>query len=275
MARFIVALVMVLYAGTAAGQTVEWIDEPSEATRIASEHARPLLIHFNGDCAECAQMEHGVYPTVYRNEKARRFVYVRGDGRLREYWVAKLGALPDPGGTMLLDPWGTVLITQVGHTPVRDLLQTLSRVPDSFETIADPMARVQKNTDDYVALLAVGDFYAQRSFPKVAKQFYVRAMQTAERLGDRMAVDKSRLQLGVLALRSKESSEAQKVFGHAAEAGLPQNRHLMLLGLTRAYLQANDKKRAKTVGEELIAKYPDTPSAKKAKELLDTGRWDK
>ena len=268
-------LVLLLSApGAAAQGTIDWVNNYEEGMRQALETNRAVMLDFWAAwCRPCVDMDREVYPVPAVAGMSRRFVFVRLDfdrqkdlaDRYRVYGIPMM---------VFTDPAGNILASHVGYASASRLLGTMERIPESFEAVRAPMRVLAEDPSDFGALIQAARFYLSKGLVLAAKDLYLRAGRTpAAHAG--LPRDQVQMGLGVAALTMKDGKEAEKIFQKALKQCDPASREVLLLGLVRAHVQRSRAREAQAVANELAQKHPGSPTAAKAREVVDTMQWNR
>lgn len=267
-------LLSLLVTRAAAAQSIEWVNDYQDGMRQARDTGRPVMIDFWASwCRPCIEMDRDVYPAPALGRLARRFVFVRLNFD-RETILARKYRVYGIPMMVFTDSAGHVLASHLGYATAERLVETMERIPESFEPVAGPLRTLAEDPDHFESLIQVARFYASNGLVRVAKELYVKAAETAAGKNGHTR-DQVQLGLGVLALLSKDGREAEKIFESALEKCEPASRELMLLGLVRARVQRNRTKEARTAAEELERLFPGSASARKAQEVIESRQWNR
>jgi hypothetical protein len=284
--------------------SIPWQRDHGAAAIAAEEKRSPLLIHFRTDDCErtevggsapvgttpgnapetprsaagpgghsvgdattdCDAMEETVWSNAVVADAAARFVPVlTGDtsdrALTRRYEAATMPT------TLIADPWGNEIVRLVHYVDAPRLLRILNAIPRDFSPLQPAALALRRDPRDADALLKAAVFYEGARLPEIAEKYFERA--TASDLARADAAVRARIGLarGTNLLRMGKPAEAAGVLRATAE-GAPQapGADAILFGWMMAELQQGRVKEAERPYRQLLARFPASKYAAKAKE---------
>ena len=213
-------------------------------------------------------MDREVYNDRKVIEASKRFVFIQVDVDKDSATSARFAARVIP--TMVfLDPWQSLLMRREGFARASELLEMMKPIPPDFSTVAAHFELLERDDQNFNALMGIGSFYKSSGFIAVARNFYNQALKTSRAREDTDARDKGVIALGLLALAANDLKEAERIFQKGCTNCAPQNQPFMLLGLAKTYLQMKRPKQARELWQTIITQFPNSEYAPVAKENLE------
>ena len=254
----------------AAGITFEKTYE--KATRRAQKEHRALMIDFRADwCGWCHRLD----KTTYRDERVveivgESFVAVKVDteGSRDEVAIAARYDVRDLPTIVFTSPSG-ILVHRVdgfqgpGQFPsTLEIARTLAAKVMSYEE------SIEKNTDDALALFALGNHLFERALYDQSRDLLLRAIQSDSQspLSYRK---KARMDLAIIASAERRFEEAEARLREALAVG-PSAEYdpRILFLLARNYINWNRPDAARALLQKILDHHPGSAVANRARETL-------
>jgi tetratricopeptide (TPR) repeat protein len=301
------ALVVILAAPDAAA-AIPWERDHRAAFTAAEERRAPLLVHFRSDhcertspglaggvsgteargavigaaprsgaardrstrdeASDCDRMEELVWSNREVAEAAARYVPVLTGDTSDRTLTRRYEAATMPT-TLLADPWGNEIVRALHFVDAPRLARILRALPADFAPL-EPVGRALRERPHDPALLAqAAAFYERARLFEIAERYYERAAAADGARKDHARRRRMALARGTNLLRIGKAAEAARVFRETFEdaPGGAQG-DAVLFGWMMAELQQKRLKEAQRPYRELLARFPESRYAARAKENM-------
>jgi len=261
----VVTFLILTYAVSA--QQVEWLTDYKEASKIAREGGKPLLLDFSAKwCKPCQAMEKTFWTRPDVIELSGQFVCVKVDFDKEKGLAGKYGVSAIPN-VLTTDPWGNGLNYSRGFgSNTDDILKRLRFVPKDFSPIKEANLQLESDKNNYSALATIVDFYNENKFYYQSNQYGKRLYKVET---DAQKRETLLLNMGFNYLRVGLSDEAEDAFKDFQKEfpESPRN-EIALYGLIYANLQEKKTGAAEKLYTKFKASYPISSYAAKLEEWL-------
>ena len=174
-------LFVIIFLATAIcvnAQSIEWLKDFDEASRISQESGKPMLLDFTASwCKPCQQMEKTFWTRSDIIELSKNFVAVKVNfdnerSLTRKYFVS---AIPNVTTT---DPWGNSLNFSRGFGGnSENILEILKSIPKDFSPVKQSFADIEIDKNNLEALTKISDFYTENKFYYQSNEFNKRILK--------------------------------------------------------------------------------------------------
>lgn len=305
-------LVVSLIAADSAGRAIPWQRDHGAASTAAEEKGAPLLIHFRSDDCErtsvggsapagttpgsapevarsgsglggrsvgeagtdCDAMEETVWSSPAVVEAAARFVPILTGDTSDRVLTRRYEAATMPT-TLIADPWGNEIVRLVHYVDAARVLRILNAIPREFSGLAPVARALRKDPHDVDLLLKAAGFYENARLPELAEKYYERAAASDAARKDSVVRARVAVPRGTNYLRMGRPADAAQAFRAAFEdtPDAPQG-DTVLFGWMMAELQQGRVKEAGRPYRELIARFPQSRYAARARENFAAAQKD-
>ncbi|HTK37671.1 MAG TPA: thioredoxin family protein [Pyrinomonadaceae bacterium] len=272
--RSLVVVAFFSLAYTANAQQVEWLTDYKEASKIARENGKPILLDFSASwCKPCQAMEKTFWTRPDVIELSGQFVCVKVDFDKEKGLAGKYGVNAIPN-VLTTDPWGNGLNYSRGFGgKPDDILKRLRFVPKDFSPIKQANIQLETDKNDHSALVEIVDFYNKN-------QLYYQSNQYGKRLykieTDAPKRENLLLNMGFNYVRVGLSDEAEDAFKDFQKEfpQSPQN-EMAMYGLIYANLQEKKTGTAEKLYAKFKTDYPASTYLAKLEEWLADAKQKK
>lgn len=268
---FLLLLSFPTAAVAAPGEKIEWHKDFKVAQELAKKTGKPMLVDFVADwCKPCQEMERTFWPQPQIVELSKKFVAVSLDFDRRGPEVSRyrVGSIP---AVVVTDPWGNLLTSRFGFSPrlATPLLQLLQAVPADLSPIDEWNSLLEREKDNPVALVGVGDFYRKHGILDLSNSYFKRALKAKEMEMDLKVRGKLFIALGINYLKIKDYDEARKTFEtYLKEIPNGDQGDTALLGILTAQLNKKKNSEAEKTLSQLKTSYPNSPVVQQGEQLF-------
>lgn len=256
-----------VFTCTAAAQQVEWRTDYKEASKIARENGKPLLLDFSAKwCKPCLAMEKTFWTRPDVIELSGQFVCVKVDFDKEKGLAGKYGVAAIPN-VLTTDPWGNGLNYSRGFgSNSDDILKRLRFVPKDFSPIKDANLQLETDKNDHAALVKIVEFYNQNKLYYQSNQYGKRLYKVESDASER---ENLLLNMGFNYVRVGLSDEAEDAFKDFQKE-FPQSmqNEIAMYGLIYANLQEEKAGAAEKLYAKFKASYPNSTYSAKLEEWL-------
>lgn len=224
--KFIVFLLLFFlaqFSANAQQQEVNWQKDYREASRIAVETGKPMLLDFTAAwCKPCREMEAVFWSRADVVELSKEFVCVKVDleknAKLaNEYRVEYLP------NVVMTDSWGSGVEFHRGFgiNGIRDISEKMRRLPKDFSPIREARRTIESDKKNLDALRQIAEFYRQKKFYYLSSEFYERLLKLEKNVLKRelltLNLAENYLQIGWNADAKKMLETFKKEFPNSAQ----------------------------------------------------------
>ncbi len=260
-----------LVAGAPASKGIHWQRDFDAAQRAARRDEKPLMVDFFAAwCGWCKHLDQSTYvdPEVVRLSKDFVAVKVDTEGRSREIALATRYGVSSLPTIVFLSPAGNVLLRVDGFQAPGVFPETMLRARDLAQRVTALEKSLASNADDAAALTLLGQHLFEREDAKRSREMLQRAIKHDAALPVPKR-KRTRLYLAMLQRDERRYAQAEALLLEALRQKPADAIDAKLLYmLARTYLDWGRDDNARTTLLTLIADYPKTPLAQKARELL-------
>lgn len=252
---------------------IHWYNSFDQGAKVARETGKPLLLDFQADwCGPCKAMEIEFWPRENVVAIAEKFVSVRVDIDKETAIAARYNANPIPL-IVVADPWSNQIYRHTGYRNTEGLLSIMKAMPDDFSEVLEWGDLLKKDGKNMRALVGMGEFYRSHNIADLSSDYYKRALKTKDIESDSELRELVFLKLGVIYLRLKNYSEAQKVFERCLKE-IPDAKQGEQAGLGVLFAQIGQNKLtdAEKTLAQLQVKYPDSANIRKGADQLNQAK---
>lgn len=267
-------VVLLFLVSTTNAQSINWLKNFKEASKLAQETGKPLLLDFTAPwCKPCLEMDKTFWTRPDVIELVDNFIAVKVDfdneqGLARKYYVY---AIPN---VTTADPWGNGLTYNRGFgSNPQQYLDQLKAIPKDFTPIKEPLALLETDKNNLSLLTKVADFYSQNKLYYQSNEYNKRILKLEN---DSVKRETLIINIGLNYLRSNAPKEAEEFFkDFQKEFPQSEKNEIALFGLTFANVQKEKLKNAEKLFVKLKADYPDSVFIKQLEEEFSKAKENK
>lgn len=256
---------LILFASVNA-QQMNWITDFAEASRIAAESGKPMLLDFSaGWCGPCRNMEKDFWIRTDVAKLSEKFVCVKIDSDKNKELLRQYGVMGIPNVT-LTDPYGNTLDSNKGYGKSSDvtIIAKLNSVLRNYST-ANQSAASLETTDVSELAKYANDFQQQKSFIK-SNEFFERILKFENAPTQREIVLTN---IGYNYLRANRFDEAIKTFESIQnDFQKGKQTEIVIYGEFLAYKGKGEVQKARQIIDKLKNRFPKSVFIKQAEQLL-------
>lgn len=249
-------------------QKIEWLKSYKEASKIARETGKPMLLDFTASwCKPCLEMDKSFWTRPDIIDLASTFVCVKVDFDSDKGLASKYGVVAIPNVTTT-DPWGNGLNFSRGFGNNADQIITrLKFVPKDFLPISEAFQQIEVDKNNITALTKIADFYEQSKF-LYQSNVYRKKLLKLETMQPKR--EELLLKIGLDYLRVGAPEDAEDCFKDF-QKDFPQSagNEIALFGLIYVNLQKKKLGNAEKTIEKLRSAYPGSQYLAKAETDLN------
>jgi thioredoxin-like negative regulator of GroEL len=248
---------------SANAQQIKWYKSYKEASAVAKELGKPMLLDFTaGWCKPCQVLEKVFWVRKDIVDLSDRFVCVKVNFDENKSLAGKYRIRSIPH-VLIMDSWGFLLFAESGLNIGR-LPSDIEVVPRDFTQLIETGRLLEK--DDLNALKIFGDFYQQEKLYAQSNTFYQRVLKAEKNSLEREGL---MVRIGLNKLRAEDNDDALDIFEKFAKE-FPQSAQMesVLFGQTVAYYKKNKLKNAQSSLEQLKLKFPKSVLIADAERML-------
>jgi thiol-disulfide isomerase/thioredoxin len=252
----------------AIGSLIPWNESFKKASVEAQKRNKPMLIEFwAGWCAVCKVVDKELFADPKIAAEIRdKFVPVKvnfdADIEMDKTYAVK--NLPTVAFT---DSYGSELLRTFGVVKAAAFEKILADFPADMTRINAFNQTLTANRNDLTALYGFADEARRGKLYGLSNATYDHVLKIDKTPQKRELVFAAQ---GLNYLASRDSKNAVRAFEKCLDANATgTNKPLCMTGLGKAYAQAGNRDSARETLTAVIAQYPNTPDAEKAKETLN------
>jgi thioredoxin-like negative regulator of GroEL len=209
---FTVLTISLAIVPSASAETARWYSTVEEASALAKESNKPLLLDFWADwCAACKVMEKDVYSDDAFTRAASPFVLVRVDADHRTDLARKynVGSLPM---LVFTDSYGGEIFRHSGVLDVQPFVALLQSLPHDMSPYNAFTRVLARDKDNFEALTDLGRTLRAASLYRSSNDYYARALQQRGAKADAARREAILSDMGANYLEVREGKKATDVF---------------------------------------------------------------
>jgi thioredoxin-like negative regulator of GroEL len=267
----VILLLLVSIGARAENEAIPWHKDLREASAAAREANKPMMIEFWADwCAPCKIMDAEVY-TDARVSSAlnQRFIPVRihfdiQQDLVRQYSVEAIPYL------VFTNSYGTVLLRHRGILDANDLTAVIQALPADVSELNRLDGILQKDKNNFAALRQMASSLKAAGLFQSSNEFYGKAVRRDEPKKNSSLREAIQLEMGLNYLELQDGKQAVALFERSLkEFPGSANRSAVMLGLGQAYLLAGKNGQGLKMLDAVIAEFPETEAARKARQVKE------
>jgi thiol-disulfide isomerase/thioredoxin len=148
----------------------------TDALKQARERGSPILVDLVSDwCVECRRVNEELFWNPRFIEASRRLVIVQVDTGRGGSIASRIAPDLTLPMKVLLDPFENILLTVRGITKAGDFVGKINPILREFESLSASYQAVEKDRDDFEALLRIEAFYRKAGLTGQANKLSARA----------------------------------------------------------------------------------------------------
>jgi len=259
--------------GSAEAASIRWYTAFQQAMAAAQEANKPIMIEFWADwCSPCKVMETEVYTdagvvAVLADKMiAVRLNFDNQKELVRRYNVEAIPHL------VFTDSYGLELLYHRGILGAKDLTAVIDALPMDISEINRLDRILQKDNDNFEALEGMASLLRTASLYISSNEFYEKALKRDEAKKNSKLREAVLLRMGLNFLELKDGKHAAPIFERCIkEFSMSEDRPNFLFGLSQAYVLMEKKVDARKLLDSLIATFPQSEAARKARAAREFG----
>ena len=259
---------LVFFCIYANAQQIEWLTDFTEASRIAGETGKPMLLDFTASwCGPCRKMDKEFWVRADVAKLSKRFVCVKIDADKnaelkRQYGVA---GIPD---IILTDPSGNTINSHrgFGKSSDQEIIGKINSILESYQPENQTTASLESDSNDLFAL-------AKLARELQEKKSYLKSVEIFERI---LRLESNPVQRGIVlinigydylrASRFEKAIENFEIYQNEFPKGAQSE--LAFYGKFLAFERNNQIQEARQIFEKLKAQFPRSSLIKQAEQIL-------
>jgi thioredoxin-related protein len=264
---------VISFAAAADNDPVHWYNDVQQASSVAKEANRPMVLDFWADwCAACRVMESDVYTSDEFIEATKRLTPVRIDFDKQQELARKYNITGLPT-ILFTDSYGTELFRLTGYISAKsfnDVIHALPADVSEFNRLTRVLATDKNN---FEALQGMGKNLRAAGLYLSSNEYYSKAVSRPEAKANPETREEMLTAIGLNFLELKQSKQAADDFERCLKEFSASSRRTewtLNLGKSYALGEKKDKAKAKKVLESLIRESAGTPQSEEAKKLIAT-----
>jgi thioredoxin-like negative regulator of GroEL len=265
--KILLPLLILLFSFSVNAQ-ISWLTDFSEASRIAAETGKPMLLDFTASwCGPCRKMDEEFWIRADVADLSKQFVCVKidADNNVELKRQYRVGGIPN---VVLTDSAGNTISSNKGFGKNTDktIISKINAVLVRYKSRNQIAASVEIESNDLSALAKLAKDYQQ-------KKSYLKSAEIFERIlrleSDPIQREIVLLNIGYDYLRARQFEKAIEMFG-ILQNEFPKGVQLELAvyGEFLAFEKQNQFSRAQRSFEKLKAEFPKSGLIKQAEQLL-------
>lgn len=259
-------------SGRAEGGKISWFRDLEKASEAAQKTNQPMLIDFWADwCAPCKIMDAEVYSdAALVAAMGEKIVAVRIHFDLQPELVRKYN-VPALPYLVFTNSYGTELMHHRGFLEAADLAAVVKALPADVSEINRLDRVLQQDKNHFEGLAAMGRALRAAGFFESSNDYYESAAKQDAAKKNRARRETILFEMGLNSLELQDGKQATATFERCLkEFPKSARRANFVLGLGRAYALDDKKDKARKSLNSVIAEYPQSEAARKARELLNS-----
>jgi thioredoxin-like negative regulator of GroEL len=265
--KILLPLLILLFSFSLNAQ-INWLTDFSEASRIATETGKPMLLDFTASwCGPCRKMDQEFWIRADVGDLSKQFICVKIDADnnselKRQYSVSALPYI------ILTDPAGNTIDSNKGFGKYTDktIIAKINLVLGKYKPSNQIIASVETDSNDLAALAKLAKGYQQ-------KKSYLKSAEIFERIlrleSDPTQREVVLLNIGYDYLRARQFEKAIEMFG-ILQNEFPKGVQLELAvyGEFLAFEKKNQFSEAQRSFEKLKTGFPNPGLINQAEQLM-------
>jgi len=256
--------------GSAEAEPIRWYTTLQQATAAAQGANKPIMIEFWADwCSPCKVMETEVYtdPGVVA-VLTQKMITVRLNFDNQKELVRRYNVEAIPH-LVFTDSYGLELLYHRGILGAKDLTAVIQALPRDISEFNRLDRILQKDNDNFEALEGMASLLRTAGLYISSNEFYEKALKRDEAKKNSKLREAVLFRMGLNFLELKDGKHAAPIFDRCMkEFSKSEDRPNFLFGLSQAYVLMEKKVDARKLLDSLIATFPQSEAARKARQAL-------
>jgi thioredoxin-like negative regulator of GroEL len=265
---------LILLCSFSLNAQINWLTDFSEASRIATETGKPMLLDFTASwCGPCKKMDQEFWIRADVGDLSKQFICVKVDSdnniELRKQY--KVNALPN---IILTDSAGNTIDSNKGYgkNTDRTIIAKMKAVLVRYKPETQIIASVESDSNDLHSLAKLAKGYQQKKSYQKSAEIFERILRLES---DPIQREIVLLNIGYDYLRARQFEKAIEMF-EILQNEFPKGVQLELAvyGEFLAFEKKNQFPEAQRSFEKLKARFPNSVLIKQAEQLLPQNNKD-
>lgn len=259
---------MLLLFGVSANAQINWLTDFTEASRIAAESGKPMLLDFTAAwCGPCRRMDQEFWIRGDVAELSKKFVCIKIDADKNADLKKQYGVSGIPN-VILTDSRGITLDSNRGFGNHSDavIIEKINFVLGRFQPKKQPLAAIESVSNDPAALAKLAEDYRQKGIFLKSAEVFERILRLESSPAQREIV---LLNAGYDYLRARRFEKSVETFG-ILQNEFPKGAQLELAvyGEFLAFEKKNQFQEARYSFEKLKTQFPKSSLIRQAEQIL-------
>ncbi len=262
------ALLFLFFSFSVNAQQINWLTDFTEASRIAAETGKPMLLDFTASwCGPCRKMDQEFWIRADVAELSKQFVCVKIDTDKNAELKRQYGVNAIPY-IIWTDSRGNTIDSNRGFGKLSDqtIIEKINSVLGKYQPINQTTASVIPDSNDLTALAKLAGDYQQ-------KKSYLKSVEIFERIlrleSDPVQREIVLLNIGYDYLRASRFEKAIETFENIQnEFPKSQQLEMALYGEFLAFEKNNQFQEAQRMLDKLKTQFPKSIWIRQAEQIL-------